>query len=123
MVILQSARFGRSVKKLHPNQKKLLDKAIRKISLQPKIGQAKVGDLAGEFQMFQRRPLQHGEVRECLVPKLGYMQRHAFQHGEISRAAGDSKVLQRHARQGAEVNGMGHGRGELQLSQGHPGQR
>ena len=49
MVILQSARFGRSVKKLHPNQKKLLDKAIRKISLQPKIGQAKVGDLAGIY--------------------------------------------------------------------------
>ena len=49
MVILQSARFGRSVKKLHPNQKKLLDKAIRKISLQPTIGQAKVGDLAGIY--------------------------------------------------------------------------
>lgn len=49
MVILQSARFGRSVKKLHPNQKKLLDKAIRKISLQPKIGQAKVGDLTGIY--------------------------------------------------------------------------
>jgi mRNA-degrading endonuclease RelE of RelBE toxin-antitoxin system len=49
MVILQSARFGRSVKKLHPNQKKILDKAIRKISLQPKIGQAKVGDLAGIY--------------------------------------------------------------------------
>lgn len=49
MVILQSARFGRSVKKLYPNQKKLLDKAIRKISLQPKIGQSKVGDLAGIY--------------------------------------------------------------------------
>ena len=49
MLILQSAKFGRSVNKLHPNQKKLLDKAIRKITLQPKIGQAKVGDLSGVY--------------------------------------------------------------------------
>lgn len=49
MVILQSARFSRSVKKLHPNQKRALDKAVKQIIAQPKIGQAKVGDLAGTY--------------------------------------------------------------------------
>jgi mRNA-degrading endonuclease RelE of RelBE toxin-antitoxin system len=47
MVILQSARFSRSVKKLHPNQKIALDKAVKQIIADPKIGEAKVGDLAG----------------------------------------------------------------------------
>jgi mRNA interferase RelE/StbE len=49
MVIFQSARFSRSVKKLHPNQKRALDKAVKQIIAEPKIGQAKVGDLAGTY--------------------------------------------------------------------------
>lgn len=49
MVILQSARFSRSVKKLHPNQKLALDKAVKQIIADPKIGEAKVGDLAGTY--------------------------------------------------------------------------
>ncbi len=49
MVILQSARFSRSVKKLHPNQKKALDKAVKQIIADPKIGEAKIGDLAGTY--------------------------------------------------------------------------
>ena len=49
MVIFQSARFSRSVKKLYPNQKRALDKAVKQIIAEPKIGQAKVGDLAGTY--------------------------------------------------------------------------
>jgi mRNA-degrading endonuclease RelE of RelBE toxin-antitoxin system len=47
MLILQSASFRRSVKKLHANQKKALDKAINQIVKNPEIGDPKVGDLEG----------------------------------------------------------------------------
>jgi mRNA-degrading endonuclease RelE of RelBE toxin-antitoxin system len=47
MKILQAPSFGRSVKKLHPHEKKALDKAVKAISANPTIGDAKVGDLAG----------------------------------------------------------------------------
>jgi mRNA-degrading endonuclease RelE of RelBE toxin-antitoxin system len=49
MKILQTSSFIRSVKKFHPNEKKALDKAVQKIIANPKIGEAKVGDLAGIF--------------------------------------------------------------------------
>ena len=47
--VLQTSGFIRSVKKFHPNEKKALDKAVQKIITNPKIGEAKVGDLAGVF--------------------------------------------------------------------------
>jgi mRNA interferase RelE/StbE len=47
MLILQSASFRRSVKKLHANQKKALDKAVNQIVKNPEIGDPKVGDLEG----------------------------------------------------------------------------
>jgi mRNA-degrading endonuclease YafQ of YafQ-DinJ toxin-antitoxin module len=47
MKITQSPTFGRSVKKLHANQKKSLDKAVSAIAQKPSLGEAKVGDLAG----------------------------------------------------------------------------
>lgn len=47
MIILQSNSFNRLVKKLHANQKKDLDKAVKTIIATPNIGVAKVGDLAG----------------------------------------------------------------------------
>lgn len=49
MRITQASSFARSVKRLHPNQKKSLDKAIRLIAARPDIGQAKIGALAGIF--------------------------------------------------------------------------
>ena len=49
MRITQAPSFSRGVKKLHPNQKKSLDRAIRHIAGSPESGQAKVGDLAGIF--------------------------------------------------------------------------
>ena len=47
MQILQATSFIRSVKKLHLNQKKALDKAVKAISKNPEIGDPKVGDLDG----------------------------------------------------------------------------
>jgi len=47
MKITQSPSFGRAVKKLHPNQKKSLDKAVTIIAKDPAVGELKVGDLAG----------------------------------------------------------------------------
>jgi mRNA interferase RelE/StbE len=47
MQILQTPSFSRGVKKLHLNQKKALDKAIKAVSKNPEIGDPKVGDLEG----------------------------------------------------------------------------
>ena len=47
MRILQSRIFKNAVKRLHANQKKDLDSAVREIMANPVIGEAKVADLAG----------------------------------------------------------------------------
>ncbi len=47
MEILQKAKFRKAVKKLNPNQKKDLDKAIMFIIEEPNIGEEKKGDLKG----------------------------------------------------------------------------
>lgn len=47
MQLIQSTSFSRSVKKLHSNQKKALDKAVKQIIKNPDIGDPKVGDLEG----------------------------------------------------------------------------
>ena len=47
MRVLQTARFSKAVKKLHGNQKRDLDDAIKGIMANPAIGERKVGDLAG----------------------------------------------------------------------------
>lgn len=49
MKLSQTPTFSRAVKKLHPNQKKALDKALRLLSESPTKGEPKVGDLAGIF--------------------------------------------------------------------------
>jgi mRNA-degrading endonuclease RelE of RelBE toxin-antitoxin system len=49
MKLSQTPTFARTVKKLHPNQKKALDKALRTISTSPTNGDPKVGDLAGVY--------------------------------------------------------------------------
>jgi mRNA-degrading endonuclease RelE of RelBE toxin-antitoxin system len=61
MEILQTPTFRRAVQKLHGNQKKDLDKAVRAIAADPSIGSSKVGDLAGvrvyKFQMTKQMTL------------------------------------------------------------------
>lgn len=47
MKILLTPTFERALKKLHKPQKLDLDAAVRAIALDPVIGEAKVGDLAG----------------------------------------------------------------------------
>lgn len=46
MKIIQAPSFAKQVKKLHQNQKKDLDGAVKKIVENPTIGQSKKGDLA-----------------------------------------------------------------------------
>jgi mRNA-degrading endonuclease RelE of RelBE toxin-antitoxin system len=47
MRILVTPSFVRTTKKLHQPQKADLDEAVRAVSADPEIGEAKVGDLAG----------------------------------------------------------------------------
>ena len=47
MRITHSPKVGRFIKKLHSTEKKALDKAVLAISSNPKVGEAKKGDLAG----------------------------------------------------------------------------
>ena len=61
MNILQTLTFKKQVKKLHKNQKKDLDKAVRKIIQDPAIGACKKGDLSGiqvyKFKMVKQLTL------------------------------------------------------------------
>ncbi len=45
--VLQTATFRKSVKKLHPNQKKDLDQAVSALLNNPTMGERKTGDLEG----------------------------------------------------------------------------
>jgi hypothetical protein len=45
--ILQTASFRKAVKKLHANQKRDLDEAVKDVAADPGAGEAKTGDLAG----------------------------------------------------------------------------
>ena len=47
MRLLVTPSFVRATKKLHRPQKADLDEAVRAVSADPEIGEAKVGDLAG----------------------------------------------------------------------------
>jgi len=47
MRLLVTPSFVRVTKKLHQPQKADLDEAVRAVSADPEIGEAKVGDLAG----------------------------------------------------------------------------
>lgn len=49
MRITQAPSFSRSVKKLHPNQKKALDKAVKEVAADPNKGDEKTGDLLGVY--------------------------------------------------------------------------
>ena len=47
MRLLVTASFARATKKLHPPQKVELDAALKTVSSDPTIGEAKIGDLLG----------------------------------------------------------------------------
>jgi mRNA-degrading endonuclease RelE of RelBE toxin-antitoxin system len=47
MQILQFSAFKRAYKKLPPQERRLVDDAIKSILADPELGEAKIGDLAG----------------------------------------------------------------------------
>ena len=74
MEILQTPSFKRKANKLHREQGKVLEEAIRRIVNQPGIGQAKKGDLTGirvyKFRMSNQLMLlayQYNESQLTLV--------------------------------------------------------
>ena len=62
MRLLLTTSFVRAIKKLHPQQKNDLDNALKEISLDPAIGEAKLGDLLG-VRVFKFRLCQ----QQCLL--------------------------------------------------------
>ena len=61
MQLVQTATFRKAVKRLHANQKRDLDKAVKLVKATPDIGEAKIGDLAGvrvhKFKMIKQLTL------------------------------------------------------------------
>ncbi len=49
MRVVQTKTFHRALKKTHPNEKKVIDRVIRKIMSTPDKGAAKKGDLSGAY--------------------------------------------------------------------------
>lgn len=49
MKVIQSGIFARKVKKLHKQEKTVLDEQIRKLLNEPSIGEEKKGDLKGIY--------------------------------------------------------------------------
>jgi mRNA-degrading endonuclease RelE of RelBE toxin-antitoxin system len=49
MQILVTPSLERTIKKLHPNQKKSLDKAVKALASNTELGEPKVGDLDGIY--------------------------------------------------------------------------
>lgn len=74
MRLLVTPTFDRTVKKLHRQQKALLDEAVRAIASEPELGEAKVGDLAGiqvyKFNMGHQRCLLAYRVLDANTIKL-----------------------------------------------------
>jgi len=60
MKIIQSRSFERKVKRFRKQEKKILDKLIRKIVDSPTIGQEKKGDFRGVYvHKFKIQAIQH----------------------------------------------------------------
>jgi DNA-nicking Smr family endonuclease len=61
MTILQTKRFEKVYKRLHPNQLAEVNKALETVIKNPGIGEQKKGDLAGLPWTAARRPAMDGE--------------------------------------------------------------
>ncbi|MDR3550748.1 MAG: type II toxin-antitoxin system RelE/ParE family toxin [Candidatus Babeliales bacterium] len=68
MNIIQTQTFTKHIKKLHGNQKKDLDRAIKEVVANPNVGESKKGDLAGvqvyKFKMVNQLTLLAYEWHE-----------------------------------------------------------
>ena len=49
MQILQTHRFQKQIKKLHPQMKSIVDEAVKAVLDNPLVGEAKIGDLQGIY--------------------------------------------------------------------------
>ncbi|MFI4938956.1 MAG: type II toxin-antitoxin system RelE/ParE family toxin [Burkholderiales bacterium] len=49
LTVLATPSFSRAVKKLHERDKKVVDKAVGEIAMNPGLGEERRGDLAGVF--------------------------------------------------------------------------
>ena len=71
MKVVQTPTFKKTIKKLHVNQKKDVDAAVKTIMENPLIGEPKVGDLAGilvhKFKMVKRLTLLAYTYQEKVV--------------------------------------------------------
>jgi len=80
MNVIQTPTFARQTKKLHPNQKLLLDQAVREIIADPSIGEIKKGSLdtiqVYKFKMVNQLTLlayewRRGELQLIILLALG----------------------------------------------------
>ena len=78
MKVLQSNLFAKTVKKLHKSEKTLLDDSIKKLIIQPELGDLKTGDLDGvrvyKFQVNSSRMLlaYRYQEEELILMLLAY---------------------------------------------------
>lgn len=90
MQILVTPSCERAMKKLHANQKKSLDKAVKAIASKPEIGDAKVGDLEGiyvyKFKLVDRQWLLAYRVISSKKMKLLLLGPHENFYRELKKS-------------------------------------
>ena len=82
MIVQQTSSFIRSTKKLHTNEKQVLDDIVRGIMESPEVGQKKVGDLSSvrvcKFKIHQTTYRLAYTVEEDLITLLYFGARQNF---------------------------------------------
>ncbi len=79
MQVVETPTFSKQIKKLHKNQKKDLDKAIKDVIKDPSVGEMKKGDLRGiqvyKFKMVKQLTLVayefDGHKKQLILFALG----------------------------------------------------
>lgn len=66
LVVIQTASFRRSIQKLHPNQKRDLDLAVKMILRSPASGGEKKGDLRG-VRIYKFKMVNQLTLLACLL--------------------------------------------------------
>ena len=89
MQILVTPSFERAIKKLHPNQKKALDKAVTAIATDPELGDEKLGDLDGiyvyKFKLIDKQWLLAYRLISSKKMKLLLLGPHENFYAELKR--------------------------------------
>jgi len=89
MRILITPTAKRTIKKLHPAQKKSLDKAVREIAENPLAGVEKVGDLAGvhvhKFRMNEAQCLLAYRILDASTIKILMLGPHENFYRDLKR--------------------------------------